>query len=687
MTEEALEIPTEKATFAIGAGCAAEWVFSSWRPGPLGIISTRVGTATGANPDITVEAVEVTYDPDNVSFQMLLTRFWEAHDQWSAPDRRLAGFANAVFAHSPEQRAEAERFQDEEAPLIQPPPGEDQQASVHTLISDLQSFIAAPAHHPQVITRMTQAVGGAPTLYRADPSSGVAELVDDYYPPAPSQSSDADPSDDAALDELRALADKIGACLDERNAVPGTRLPPFVDRIFAVAQHGAGQIHQLVTVLRDWLATTPSAGMADGQSDIRIAEAGVTPLAAESYLRMFRTCSELHVINSLRPGYNSPSSVRCRSFRRALTDLDSDGRPIDTIAEMEIGTGSLSAPIEAPRMHRHVEPLADRHTGRWYEHIPPAEMPISCFDGKAVHVVRWRQGRLEAPAVDELGVTPEATLAALGAPTCRCSTLLEAWDPRWLLQRFQPPDFSLQPQSWWLGASPAPEQPGWVYQAPVSRSRRQRRPRPHHPDRRIPPDPTRADLPLIVGALDLPFAPQATTDEKRAVWMLVQRLLPLQSREMRTRWLLTALAWLTEHHDRLGPDDRTNYANLVFRHLEPPLLEALWQPCRYDPNVRMAAIQLHLIEPDKPAQVTGTVDAGLVTIDAGVSFHWITQVWTRGLAIIDGHLVLDAARHTDPHTVDVAVTHWDRDTDHSTGATLVTRQTTAHWDGEAWRLE
>lgn len=105
-----------------------------------------------------------------------------------------------------------------------------------------------------------------------------------------------------------------------------------------------------------------------------------------------------------------------------------------------------------------------------------------------------------------------------------------------------------------------------------------------------------------------------------------------QSPAFMTRWLLTNLAWMTEHRDRLGPDDRTNYVSLVFQHLEPPLLEALWTPPRADPRVRVAAIHLRLLGADERAEVNGSADHDLVRIDAGVSFRRIKRVWVRGLS-------------------------------------------------------
>jgi peptide-methionine (S)-S-oxide reductase len=109
----------EKATFAAGCFWGVEAAF---RQIP-GVVATRVGYIGGHTADPTyervcshttghAEAVEVTYDPERVSYEQLLDVFWTKHNPTTKNRQGLDigdQYRSAIFFHSPEQQEAAER--------------------------------------------------------------------------------------------------------------------------------------------------------------------------------------------------------------------------------------------------------------------------------------------------------------------------------------------------------------------------------------------------------------------------------------------------------------------------------------------------------------------------------------------------------------------------------------------------
>ena len=141
----------KKATFGAGCFWGVEAAFRQLD----GVTTTRVGYAGGhlENPtyeDVCshttghAEVVEVTYDPEEISYDELLGVFWRKHDPtqlnrqgWDIGD----SYRSAIFVHDDEQRAAAEASLVAEQLNHRKP--------IVTQIEDAQTFYEAEDYHQQ----------------------------------------------------------------------------------------------------------------------------------------------------------------------------------------------------------------------------------------------------------------------------------------------------------------------------------------------------------------------------------------------------------------------------------------------------------------------------------------------------------------------------------------------------------
>ncbi len=107
------------ATFAAGCFWGVEELFRNIK----GVKNTAVGYLGGKMEQPTyedvctgttghAEAVQVTYDPSEISYEDLLTIFWKNHNP-TTPNQQGPDFGtqyrSVIFTHTPEQKAAAEK--------------------------------------------------------------------------------------------------------------------------------------------------------------------------------------------------------------------------------------------------------------------------------------------------------------------------------------------------------------------------------------------------------------------------------------------------------------------------------------------------------------------------------------------------------------------------------------------------
>jgi peptide-methionine (S)-S-oxide reductase len=142
---------TQRATFAAGCFWGVE---STFRAIP-GVTATRVGYTGGHTDDPTyyevcsdttghAEAVEVEFDPEQVSYDELLAVFWANHDP-TTPNRQGpdvgSQYRSAIFFDSPEQQEAA--LKSKAAIQAELP------ARVVTEVVPVQTFHEAEDYHQQ----------------------------------------------------------------------------------------------------------------------------------------------------------------------------------------------------------------------------------------------------------------------------------------------------------------------------------------------------------------------------------------------------------------------------------------------------------------------------------------------------------------------------------------------------------
>lgn len=146
---------TEKATF--GAGCF--WQVEAAYRETEGVVDTAVGYEGGHVDNPTYEQVctgttghaevtQVTFDPERVTYEELVNKFWQLHDPTQV-DRQGVDvgpqYRSVVFFHSPEQEAAAKQSKEHAQKLFSEP--------IATTIEPATGFWRAEEYHQCYLER------------------------------------------------------------------------------------------------------------------------------------------------------------------------------------------------------------------------------------------------------------------------------------------------------------------------------------------------------------------------------------------------------------------------------------------------------------------------------------------------------------------------------------------------------
>jgi peptide-methionine (S)-S-oxide reductase len=153
--------PEGLATAVFGLGCfwGAERLF--WNT--PGVWTTAVGYAGGYTPNPTyeevcsgrtghTEAVLVVFDPAKVSFDQLLTVFWEGHDPTQGMRQGNdvgTQYRSAVYTTGPEQKAAAEASRERYQSVLR----DHRHGDITTEIADAGPFFYAEEYHQQYLAK------------------------------------------------------------------------------------------------------------------------------------------------------------------------------------------------------------------------------------------------------------------------------------------------------------------------------------------------------------------------------------------------------------------------------------------------------------------------------------------------------------------------------------------------------
>lgn len=262
---------------------------------------------------------------------------------------------------------------------------------------------------------------------------------------------------------------------------------------------------------------------------------------------------------------------------------------------------------------------------RWYAGQAPVSFEVEV--GSESHRITWTKGRL---VLHDHDVEAESVLKALGGESCVCLMVLDACrEP--------------SPGEWRMWTRPA--------RLPA----------------RVPSvQPHARPLPLPQALATLRSSPRFAAAPKEQQDRMIAALREQYIRESLPAEFLEVLsaAWEVRRERRFRQPRNPHRAPGIEERLQAAVArsceEAMRQARRDVRPYASFVIECWKRSPAEPVLLKGTLDRTGGTLALSLPAAWLNRVWIRGLAVVDGHFVLDVDRPAPATELEASVIRWER---------------------------
>lgn len=266
---------------------------------------------------------------------------------------------------------------------------------------------------------------------------------------------------------------------------------------------------------------------------------------------------------------------------------------------------------------------------RWYEEVPPVTAEVAC-EGER-HRITWRRGKV---VLEDHDVLAEQSLAALGGKPPVCLEVLEAW--RAVRQS------ALLYELLVRNDTHSPELLAVMRTAHETRTQR-----------------VEARRRRVQARIGAPVVSDSMHERRRWATNLIKALPPAFKQAL----ALSVMVNIERHWDDEGfRREHASYIEPALTAITAPLFEQSARRWRrnFKPHARIGA-EACLLAPGEAPTCTAQVDARGAHAALALPISWLTDVWARGMALVDHTFVMGLAASSDDESrLRVHAVRWER---------------------------